>query len=80
MSEIASEYGYETNPEVLEKIFVKTQTLDEKELAAVTGGNEEDNSDYYMPDNDPYEVLLNMKEMLWNMIRTDDVGLITGVI
>ena len=40
----------------MEKIFVKTQTLDEKELAAVTGGNEEDDSDYGMPDNDPYEV------------------------
>ena len=56
MSETASEYGYEINPEDLEKIFVKTQTLDEKELAAVTGGNEEDDSDYGMPDNDLYEV------------------------
>ena len=56
MSETASEYGYEINPEDMEKIFVKTQTLDEKELAAVTGGNEEDDSDYGMPDNDPYEV------------------------
>ena len=51
MSEIASEYGYETNPEDLEKIFVKTQTLNEKELAAVTSGNEEDDLDYGMPDN-----------------------------
>ena len=34
----ASEYGYETSPEELEKIFVVNQDLDENELEKIGGG------------------------------------------
>ena len=41
----ASEYGYETSPEELEKIFVVNQDLDENELEKIGGGVEFSNQE-----------------------------------